>query len=304
MIPYIGCDTAQQLVEGFVDGELPMADQVSLEAHLRWCRTCRARVEDLRLIGSALRAGTGPCDAVETRQLAALQARVLTRVRAEHDVAFGVRLRGLFDDNRLLWPAVGATAALAACLFASLSVMQAATAENPASFAAMIARLERPPVPILPPANPGSDQNPMRLDGRVSFPRGLDGASPLESLSDDEAAFAVAAVVTRQGRIATYDLLQANATGSTVGRSGAQDVSAVLDGVRRSRFTPAEAAGTKVAVNMVWLLVRSTVRGTPRPGRPNRPAPAVDKPDVPVDVAPASVAPADSAPVDVSPTTA
>ena len=41
MTRYIGCETARELLDEFVDGELPMADQVMVEAHLRWCRTCR-----------------------------------------------------------------------------------------------------------------------------------------------------------------------------------------------------------------------------------------------------------------------
>ena len=55
MIPYLGCEHARELLEGFVDGELVMADQVALESHLRWCRACAARVEDMRLIGAAMR---------------------------------------------------------------------------------------------------------------------------------------------------------------------------------------------------------------------------------------------------------
>jgi anti-sigma factor RsiW len=58
MIPYLGCQGARDMLEPFVDGELPVSEQVALEAHLRWCDTCRARVEDIRLIGSALRLGS------------------------------------------------------------------------------------------------------------------------------------------------------------------------------------------------------------------------------------------------------
>ena len=57
MIRYLGCDAAREMLQPFVDRELPMAEQVELEAHLRWCETCAARVEDLRLIGAALRVG-------------------------------------------------------------------------------------------------------------------------------------------------------------------------------------------------------------------------------------------------------
>ena len=296
MIPYLGCEHARELLDGFVDGELIMADQVALESHLRWCRPCAARVEDMRLIGASMRVAVPSLAPDDTRALTAIQSGVLTRIRAEREQSFAVQIRGMFDDMRLLWPAVGATAALVACLFASLSVLQAATAENPESLAAMIERLDRPSAPMLPPANPGSDQNPMRLDGRVSFPRALNSVSAFESMPEDEVAIALSAVVTREGRIGSYGVLQSEMPKTRRSRDGdAREVTAVLDAVKRSRFAPAEAAGgTKVAVNMVWLLVRTTARGTTRAdtrvdARPSaQQAPDVEKP-VEAEDAPPSV---------------
>jgi hypothetical protein len=299
MIPYLGCEHARELLDAFVDGELVMADQVALESHLRWCRACAARVEDMRLIGASIRVAVPSLAPDDTRDLAVIQSGVLTRIRAEREQSFAVRVRSMFDDMRLLWPAVGATAALVACLFASLSVLQAATAENPESLAAMIERLDRPSAPMLPPANPGSDQNPMRLDGRVSFPRALNSVAAFDSMPEDEVAIAVSAVVTREGRIGSYGVLQSEVPTSGSRRGEARDareVSALLDTMKRSRFAPAEAAGgTKVAVNMVWLLVRTTARVTTRADArvDARPAaqqpPDVEKPVQPEDAPPAAV---------------
>ena len=56
--PYIGCDYSQDRLESFVDGELPVDEQVAVESHVRWCRTCTARIEDLNLIGASVRAGS------------------------------------------------------------------------------------------------------------------------------------------------------------------------------------------------------------------------------------------------------
>jgi predicted anti-sigma-YlaC factor YlaD len=47
MIRYIGCETARDLLDAFIDGELGVEAQVMVESHLRWCRTCTARVEDM-----------------------------------------------------------------------------------------------------------------------------------------------------------------------------------------------------------------------------------------------------------------
>ena len=299
MIPYLGCEHARELLEGFVDGELGMADQVALESHLRWCRACAARVEDMRLIGASLRVAVPSLAPDDTRALAAIQSGVLTRIRAEREQSFAVQVRGMFDDMRLLWPAVGATTALIACLFGSLSVLQAATAENPESLAAMIERLDRPSAPMLPPANPGSDQNPMRLDGRVSFPRALNSVAAFDSMPEgDEVAIALSAVVTREGRIGSYGVLQSEGPKTNRSRQAeardAREVTAVLDTVKRSRFAPAEAAGgTKVAVNMVWLLVRTTARGTMRADTRVDARPAAQQPsDVEKTVEPEDATPA------------
>ena len=58
MTQYVGCDHARTLLEGLIDGELSMADQLAVESHLRWCDTCALRVEDMRLIGASLRKAT------------------------------------------------------------------------------------------------------------------------------------------------------------------------------------------------------------------------------------------------------
>src|SRR5690606_37398447 len=100
MIPYVGCDHARELLEAFVDGELPLSDQVAVESHLRWCRTCMLRVEDMRLIGASLRLGS-PVQRFggdDTQALAAIAAGTLMRARAEREDSLGVWLRELFVD--------------------------------------------------------------------------------------------------------------------------------------------------------------------------------------------------------------
>jgi len=89
MVPYLGCEHAREMLQAFMDGELPVGEQVAMETHLRWCRTCAAHVEDLRLIGDSLRFGAvTPTSADHHRELSALHAGVLSRVRAEHDQSF------------------------------------------------------------------------------------------------------------------------------------------------------------------------------------------------------------------------
>jgi hypothetical protein len=277
MVPYLGCEIVREMLPSFVDGELGIEDQVALESHLRWCRTCAAHVEDLRVIGDAIRLGGATTQSVrDGRELAALQAGVLSRVRAEHEQSFKFQMRALFDDLHLFWAGLGATTAVLVCLFGTMTVLHAASGERPDSLKGVLQSL----------ANPGSDGNPMLLDGRmVQVPRALDD-SPALVAGEDEAVFALAAVVTREGRVANYEVLVSERDH----RPGGVDVTRLLDRVARSRFAPAErgVARAPVAVNMVWLLARTTVRGTVRAldfeapinPLPARLTPAVVKPPV------------------------
>ena len=243
MIAYLGCETAREMLDAFADGELAVDDQVAVEAHLRWCRTCSARIEDVRLIGSGIRSGSpaATVDVDDVQALAAIQDGVLTRIGAEHDQSLAVRVRELFD-RRWLWPALGATAAVLICLCGAFSVLRLASKEQPDSLAAMIESL----------ADPGSDRNPMRLDAAASVPRALEDSVVFDRIGQDEAMFAVATVVTREGRVAGYEVLDSRASNN--------DVAALLHAVRQSRFEPAQAPGGRtVAVNMVWLFAWTTV---------------------------------------------
>ena len=268
MIPYMGCLAAREMLEAFIDGELPTSDQVALETHLRWCATCRARVEDMQLIGASirLRSEAHERDGDDVRAtLATIQSDVLTRVRAERDQSFPVQFRELFDDMRFMWPALGATAALLACLFSSMVVYRATRGGDPESIANAIdslakAAAERRPNPLR--LEPLSSYYPVQMDDSILAPRGLDAGPALYALGEDEAVFAVSAVVTREGRVATYEVLPSGRAGRPLrARREADAVDAVLDSVKLSRFEPAQGAGGgAVTVRVVWVLARTTVK--------------------------------------------
>lgn len=255
MIPYLGCLHAREMLEPFVDGELSVSEQVRLEAHLRWCDTCRAHVDDLHTIGATLRAGASGTSArrADTSAVGAMYDGVLTRIHAEHEQSLAVRWREWFTDMRYLWPALGASMAVLLCAYASTFVNRFVRAERPDSMAALISVL----------ANPGSDRNPLYLESGMLVPRALDVGPALESIQEDEAVFAVSAVLTREGRVATYELLQSVREQPGDGtNTGLSDETAVFDAVRHSRFEPAQTAEGVVAVNMVWVMARTTVKGS------------------------------------------
>ena len=284
MIPYLGCHAAQELLQAFVDGELQVAEQVAVESHLRWCQVCAARVEDMQIIGASLRVTSCAMRAADAADdsLASVQSEVLTRITTEREQSLTQQIRDMCVDMRFFWPAVGATVALLAFLCVAEAFVSITSPENPDSLAGMIQML----------ANPGSDQNPMRLDGGMTAPpRALNGAA-LDSIPGDEAVFALAAVVTREGRVANYEVLMSEraAGGGSVRRHDTavenHDVSSVLNAVKQSRFSPAQGTdGAPIAVNMVWLLARTTVKASARAAvepspLPARLAPVVPAPDV------------------------
>ena len=79
--------------------------------------------------------------------------------------------------------------------------------------------------------------------------------------------FTMAMVVNREGRITNAELLNSERSGAKAERAvQANNTEAVLDAVRQSRFAPAQTPiGRTVAVNMVWLIVVTTVQQTPDP---------------------------------------
>ena len=288
MIPYVGCDYAREHLDAFVDGELSVDEQVAVESHLRWCETCAARVEDVQLIGDSLRTGSLAARAAdeEAQTVSALHSSVLIRVRAEEELSLAARFRDMFTDMRLLWPALGATSAVTICLVGALSVLHAASVEQPESLASMLDTL----------ANPGAERNPLLpgntarynplfekfVDsdraGGISLPRASDDQVMFEGIPEQDAMYAVAAVVTRQGRIGNYELLTSQRTGPPAKGVHANDAM-VLDAVRQSRFAPAQTPlGRTVAVNMVWLIFMTTVE-SPAPHTRLRTPTTVAPPD-------------------------
>jgi len=292
MTQYVGCDHARTLLEGLIDGELSMADQLAVESHLRWCDTCALRVEDMRLIGASLRATSAarPADDVDEGALTVLTESLLVRVRTERAQSFASRVREMVTDSRLLWPALGATASVLLCVAAATSVLRASTIQEPDSLAAMISAL----------GSPGSEMRPLRpADNGISFPRlsendGMRASGTIEQIPEDDVIYAFRTVIGRDGSLSDTELLSGDDTPladrRAVARALAQEM-ALLNAVNTTRFVPAQTPlGHAVAVDMVWLVAQTTVAAPDlfrsQPARVETRVKVIQKPAAPEPAAP------------------
>lgn len=284
MTQYVGCDQARTLLEGLIDGELSMADQLAVESHLRWCDTCALRVEDMRAIGAALRVNSAvrPVTDAENGTLTVLTDGLLVRVRAERAQSFAARVREMFVDRRLLWPALGATAAVLMCASAAVSVLHMSASQSRDSLAGLVSRI----------GAPGTEGWPLRpADNGVSIPKLSDNElnevcgsercrdaalrteNTLELMPEDDVIYAIRAVVGRDGTIGNYEFLLSDDEAPSKDRAGAARIAAqelaLINTVRKTKFMPAQTPlGQAVAVDVVWVIAKTTaIAGPPEPLR-------------------------------------
>lgn len=273
------CRTARQWLTASHDGELPVARQVTLDAHLEACGDCRRLRRDLTAISGALRE-----HATEHRpnelECAGLASRVLESLPAGSCRPLLRRLREAVADGQRLCVMGGVIASmLVAGLFTAMAL----------SFSP----------PVHPHSLSGFLQGANRLGSNANPLRGFETGVSLPHVSADTQAaamlirplpplvlenLALAAVVTREGALARVEVLGQPSAGAARGTGGSgawgaaegpvgANAAAPDAELRRAlsrlasdvRFVPARAGGAPVAVNVVWLLERTTVLpGAPR----------------------------------------
>jgi hypothetical protein len=255
MMHAIRCEDVQDRLEEFHDDELTLEQRVAIQSHLRDCVTCSLMAAEFDDLRRSLREAAFQLPDRDAPEAERLPRRVMERLRVEEQYSLGAEIKRLFQDMHLVWAALGATAAMLFCLVGSISVLHAASQERPDSLAAMITFL----------ANPGSNENPKRLDIHMLAPRWRadEGLMPLPPMPSDDAVLALSAVVTREGRIQNLELLDGD---RPVRAKVRPDVLlAMLHAASQVEFVPAKATatGAPVAVSMVWVLANTTVKGRP-----------------------------------------
>ncbi|MEN3338353.1 MAG: hypothetical protein V7647_2029 [Acidobacteriota bacterium] len=239
------CAAVRRRLQSFHDRELQVREQIAVEAHVHDCSPCAALLLELRALGDALRVAAAPAPSDDWT---GLRSAVVSRMRAEAHESWVERTRRAFDDMHLVWIALASTSATFACAAIVLSMLHYASPERADSLAAMITVMGAPS---------GSDLNPARLDGRIRVPSvpedGVVYATLERSVSLDDRMLPLSAVVTREGRVSGLELLSKD--------HNLQEVNDLVDALSRGRLEPAQSDGAPVAVNLVWLVAHTTVKG-------------------------------------------
>lgn len=277
------CADVRERLEAYHDGELALDEQVAVQSHLGECVACSLEAAELDELSLSLRHMASTVTPREGSDGAlGLSGRVLERLGVEAQFSVMAQIRSLFQDMHLVYAGLGASLATLICVVGSASVLHAANQERPGSLAGVIAYL----------ASSGSNANPLRLDADMMQPRAIMGAAI--EMSEEDAAFALAAVISREGRIQNLEVI-----GADTSLPIKHDVLvAMLNEASRTKFEPAqERWGNTVAVNMVWLVASTTVKARqavtplPRPWRgpiaapmanPIEPKPVPQPPEAPV----------------------
>ena len=242
MMPEFPCHVVRARLEALHDGEVPFAERLTIQGHLEDCVSCSLANEELIDLTASLQQMVA--DTEQSSEALHLSERVIERLTVEEQFSLTARVHGLFQDMHLVWAGIGASVATMICLIGSASVLHAANQEQPESLAALISSL----------ANPGSNANPVRLDADMLFPRPVTD-SAIE-MGEEDAAFALATSVSREGRVQGVSVIDQGS------RATSRVVNAMLNEAYRVQFAPAQArTGNAVAVNMVWLVTNTTVKG-------------------------------------------
>ncbi len=249
MMHILPCHRVRHDLPAFHDGELPIEDQVLIQGHLKECVSCRLEAHAYAQLSDALRTMAGSVPGRAANEGDRIVGAVLERIRVERQFSLASQMRSLFEDMHLVWAGLGASLAMLFCIFASAGVLQAASQENPDSLAGIISTIAH------------ADMNdPVRLAGTMIENRVLLDTTAAMQATDEDAELMISAVVTRDGRIQNLALLEEQARALPV---KPEVVLAMLDAASRARFEPSQIVGYPNAVNVVWLMTTTRVKGQP-----------------------------------------
>lgn len=245
------CASVRRHLQGYYDRELPVREMIAVESHLGGCPPCAGDLRELESVGDALRLAAAPSPADDW---AGLRPGVISRMRAEEHESWGARVQRFVDDVHLVWIGLASATATVVLAGSILSIMHAVPGRAD-SLAAVLAVLGAPS---------GSDLNPASLDGRgmnlgptrVEVPRvrqeGVVFASLQNSPIPDDVLVPLRVRLSRDGRVNGVQMLDPDA--------GADAIHQLMSEIAKGQLQPASYGGAPVAVNVVWLFARTTVK--------------------------------------------
>jgi hypothetical protein len=253
MMHILPCDRVREDLAAFVDDELPMDARVLVHGHLQECVACRLEAAAIADLGDALRTMAGAVPGRGNTDGHRIITGVLEQVRVERQLSFSSRARGLFEDMHLVWAGLGASAAMVFCIFASAGVLQAASEERLDSLAGIISTI----------ASADSGDSMRLADSTLENRALLDSTAAIQT-TDADTDLMLSALITRDGRIQNLEILEQQARAS----HAKPEVVAMLDAASRARFERSNggsgtAGVSALPVNVVWLVMATTVKGRP-----------------------------------------
>lgn len=256
------CEEVRPQLEEYHDDELPISEQIAVRAHLEWCDDCSALFTDLRLMRGFMRAAA-PGQLLENHdQRSAFEVAVVSRARAEQDLSWSTRLRDAIEDRKTAYACLGAVAATVLCVLVLTNMLRLTSHAEPGSLAEVFHMLANPKVELPDVNAPGTDSNPVAVDAQMHMPRALDQIFVSPEPASGEAVFTLSAVVTREGRVKNLEWHSASGRTPKAGSREAEAVDTLLSAASVARFEPARVQGLPIAVNMIWLVANTTVRGS------------------------------------------
>lgn len=243
------CAAVRRDLAAFYDDELPIQRRLAMQSHVDGCEGCTLAFQEFLDLGGAMRLASAPGPADDWT---GLRPGVISRMRAEAYESFTARVARMFDDMHLVWIGLAATAGTLVCGVIVFGMLHFASPERDDSLAAIMAVVAAPS---------GSNLNPASLDGWIQAPTvpgdGIISAALERSGSEGDLSVALAAIVTREGRISGLQV---------IANDRDRRHQALLRGLTGAQLEPARDGGDPVAVNMVWLVEHMTVTGKGKRG--------------------------------------
>ena len=258
----LSCPSTRQRLQAFHDRELAVGEQIAVSAHVEWCPRCGQALAEIREVGSAMQAILPGRLTLSRDDAAVFTGTVVNRLKAEDDASLFSRVRVMFEDMRLGYAGLGATAATIVCVVLMLAMMAFAPPERPDSLRAMMSVIS---TPLDCDAFDLSDASGCRARWAERFQRANEWA-------EQDAVFALEIVVTRQGGLANFAVLRR--AGGHASADQAQIIDGLLDLVQQARLDQPLELRLPTAI---YLQEQTTVRASKQPAPLDVPLPLPKK---------------------------